>query len=91
MGVLSYALIGAPGFLSMMNIGGSTKLVVNSSATVGTHNFQVTVTESNQNKSATVNGTVVVYVCQPTGFAISQSSLTLRVAGTKMTSTWSSD
>ena len=74
-----------------MDSGGSTKLVVDPSATIESHNFQVAVTDLNSNKSATVNGTVVVYVCQPTGFAISPSSLTLRVTGTRLSSTWSSD
>ena len=59
------------------------------SATIGTFPYQVTVVDSVSNLKATLNATLFVYNCQPTGLVFDPSLLTIKVLGPIHTTTWS--
>jgi len=88
--IISFLLTGTalPSFLSLQQTGTTAKGVIRPSATIGTFAYQVIVTDSVSNLSATLNATLFVYNCQPTGLEFDPSSLTVKVLGPIHTTTW---
>ena len=88
--IISFQLIGTalPNFLTLEQTGTTAKGVISPSATIGTFVYQVIVKDSVSNLSATLNATLFVYNCQPTGLVFDPNSLTVRVLGPIHTTTW---
>ena len=88
--IISFLLTGTalPSFLSLQQTGTTAKGVISPSATIGTFAYQVIVKDSVSNLSATLNATLFIYNCQPTGLVFDPSSLTVKVLGPTHTTTW---
>jgi len=64
-----------------MITGSTAKVYIDSGAFAGTFSHQVVAKDTYTQISATLNANLVVYSCDPTGFTISPSSLTLEIEG----------
>ena len=72
-----------------MKTGLAAKGNISSLMTVGNFAYTLSAKDPVTNKITSLSATLVVYDCQPTGFTITPNSLTVRVSGPSLTSTWS--
>ncbi len=78
---ISFQLIGAPEFLTVQYTSTNAKSIITQSATGGTFEYKVTVTDSISLLSATLKATLFLFSCQPTGFVLSPNSVSVSILG----------
>ena len=86
--MISFAISGAPTFLTIQAANNAVKGVIDASATLGAFNYQVTVTDSVSGLATTLPATLYVYECMPAGFTLTPSTLTVRISGPSLASVW---
>jgi hypothetical protein len=86
--VMTFALVGPPGFLTLTQISTSACGVISASATTGTFAFQVTVKDQVSSLNSTLEAVLFIYNCAPTGFALTPSSISISILGKSETVVW---
>ena len=72
----------------LLLLNGTAKVQIGSGAYADTFSFQVEVKDNYTHKSANLATTLVVYSCNPTGFTISPSTLTIEIEGASLFLNW---